>query len=880
MLKNSDRSHATINLSPALLLIVLSFSAGISWSASFPIDHFTVWLAIFLLGTAALISQHSHHSWKMVPPVLFLVPLFFFIAALYIQPHLKTPADPNHIYNLMPERQAVSLDGILQEMASVKDSAYGYKTDLLMRVRFLRFASNTGRQNNKTIKATGLIRLSLKGILPQNLKPGDRFIAKAVVSRITTYSTPGTFNYKKFLAHRSIWVNGWIESPVNIVELHDPIPLSAVSGLAGLRYLPERMRASIAGFLDNRLSQPSRGLYKAILIGDRSSVEPVVLENFTRAGCIHILAISGMHMGLISLLVIGVLTWLLKRSAWLILHAPVIKIAAGLALLPLLTYAFIAGFNTPVVRALIMTVVFVLALLFDRPGSLPTHILLAALVILIWNPTALYSASFQLSFSAVIAIAVIYPRLYHYLFTNREQSSLTGSPPSPFPNHFSSLRKIVPLVFAASRKWLFAGLAVTTAAMLGILPIAVFHFNRFSLVSPVTNLLVEPLVCLWSLVLGIIACIFIPFAPWAAESLLQAGSWGLLGAARICAFFSSLPFASLWLSTPTIIEIFFYYLFLASLVFSLYQQRPQQLFWRKLSVACFLCLLISAGYPKFINFFSPNTTVTVLDVGHGSAVLLQLPHNKNILIDGGGAGSDRFNIGKRIIAPFLWKNKISRLDGLVITHPHADHYNGLPFILNRFHPKVLWINGDRGTDYSYLQLLDQAKQLGIETSVPTSGMLLFESGDAQLRNISVTDVAGDKSSMRNALLPDAEYSNPNNKSLVLRLDTAVFSYLFPGDINRHMEKQLISEGHWLKADVLLSPHHGSSSSNSPEFLTQVDPLYLVISAGRHTPFQFRYYSLLASREDPGIQVYTTAKDGTVTFSGNGRDVSVSRYQVN
>jgi competence protein ComEC len=134
--------------------------------------------------------------------------------------------------------------------------------------------------------------------------------------------------------------------------------------------------------------------------------------------------------------------------------------------------------------------------------------------------------------------------------------------------------------------------------------------------------------------------------------------------------------------------------------------------------------------------------------------------------------------------------------------------------------------------------------------------------------------------MHNTLLPDTEYNNPNNRSLVLRLDTAVFSYLFPGDINHHMEKKLISEAHWLKADVLLSPHHGSSSSNSPEFLSHVDPSYLVISAGRHNRFQFPYYSLLASREATGIQVYTTAKDGTVTFSGNGRDVSVSRYQVN
>ena len=222
MTTNSNRSHEIVTLSPGLLLIILSFGAGIFWAANFQVDEFFLWLPISLLATAAVIKNFFHTKWKNIHPVFFLTPLFFFIAALYVQPHFKNPADPNHIYNLISERQTVSLDGIMKEMPAVKYSPYGPKTKLLMQIRSVRFAPLEHMQKSKSVKATGLVQLHLKGLLPENLKPGDRFIAKAVVSRITTYSTPGTFNYKTYLANHSIWVNGWIESPVNIVELQNP----------------------------------------------------------------------------------------------------------------------------------------------------------------------------------------------------------------------------------------------------------------------------------------------------------------------------------------------------------------------------------------------------------------------------------------------------------------------------------------------------------------------------------------------------------------------------------------------------------------------------------------------------------------------------------
>jgi competence protein ComEC len=158
-----------------------------------------------------------------------------------------------------------------------------------------------------------------------------------------------------------------VASPQNIVKYH-PLNTSAIRELHTIRFLPERIRHFIAAFLDKTLKQPARGLDKAILIGDRTDVPPSVLENFTSAGCIHILAISGVHMGLLALVITVALTWLLKRSQWLLLSSlPLRKFVACAALFPLLIYALIAGFNIPVLRAFLMTVVLLLSISFRPP---------------------------------------------------------------------------------------------------------------------------------------------------------------------------------------------------------------------------------------------------------------------------------------------------------------------------------------------------------------------------------------------------------------------------------------------------------------------------------------------------------------------------------
>ena len=873
MQKNPPQKQLLLPLSSGLITVVIFFASGICLAETLLLNDQLTLLLIVLVYCLIFITYKYKPKCNSFIFYFLLGILFLLLGFYHAERHLKPPADPNHIYNLVGQQQSASLDGILQKYPSVIHTSSGPETKLLMQVKAIFQPSGQNPQMFRRTKASGLALLTLKGLLPADLKPGSRFLVKTNVSRVSTYSTPGSFNYKKYLANQSILIKGWIQSPNNIMKLYTVESSDLEAGIAGLKYLPERIRYHIADFLDKTLTQPARGLYKAILIGDRNDVPASVLENFTGAGCIHILAISGMHMGLLALVAIASLTWLLKRSTWLLLHAPVLKIAVSIALLPLVIYALIAGFNIPVLRALLMTIVFILAILFDRPGNLINHILLAAFLILTWQPGAIFTASFHLSFSAVIAIALIYPLLYRFLFPETHTiPSRCVKPGSKAKTSQSSIIHKIPVTFL---KWLLTGVALTAAAMLGTLPLLLFHFNRFSLVAPITNLLVEPLICFWSLIIGLVASLCIPLFPALAKVLFATGSVGLIVAERICAFFSSWPYASLWLPTPSPVEIILTYLFLLSSVLALHMTGKQRRYSLFIALFFFCSLVATPAVTSIAKQSSDSASVTFLDVGHGSSVLLQLPGNKNILIDGGGAESERFNIGEWIIGPFLWNQKLSHLDAVVITHPHADHYNGLPFILTRFRPKELWINGIPGQNKEYEELLDLASQLGIETRITKAGNTLFQAGATRLLCI----YSGQEPVYPTNNFTLGRFINPNDLSLVLRLETNNKSFLFPADISAGLAESLIKEGKKLKADVLMAPHHGSPSSMSQDFIKTVAPEYIAISAGRNNRFNFPAKSFYDLREK-GIEVLSTGRDGTITFNlGNG-EIMVSRYQVN
>ena len=802
-----------------LSAVTISFALGISFALACDCPLGQIFLLPLCIGGYALFAHLRKH-----PQATLL--LLFFIASLGLVHGLlsgREPLSPHHIFQQIQEEQEVVLLGTLERLPGFN----GENSTLVVKAHSLRLKEGTG-----FMSAHGLTQLRLKGPWPQELLPGDQLAIRAKLDRPYTFRNPGSFDYPTFLARQGIWITGRISSPLHIYRLPPDFTLWHQA-----RYLPEQLRTKISSFLEQTSSPEVSAVYKALLIGDASGISPEIVEVFKKSGCMHILSISGAHLSILATFIFFSLYWLLRRSESLVLRYPVKKIAAALCLAPLTIYTLLAGANTPVVRSLIMVTVFMVALCADKRKSLFTPLALAALIILIWDPNSLFTASFQLSFMAVASIALVAPYVAGQAAEKKSRKEATLG-------HRLKNRLL---------SFTLAGLSVSVAATLSTAPLLLYYFNQFSLIGPVANLFVETLICFWSLPLGFLACPLIFVAPPAAALLLHLGDYGLILSLKAATFFSDLPLSTLWLPTPSPTLIVLYYAAILIALSGIVAGKRAVAFG--VGSWALILLLFFLTPAEILKSWITTSEITFLDVGQGSATFLQLPSGKRLLIDGGGSESPGFNVGEDIIAPFLWQKGIRRLDGIVITHADTDHYNGIPFLLQRFRPDVVWVSDLAGHDKAYHQMLKDADRLGIPVKIPQEGERLITSGGAELVNLGNPE--------------EPEGTKSNDRSLILRfghVGSDNLSCLFAGDISDKAEARLVTANIPLQSSLLLSPHHGSSTSNSEIFLKAVNPKTIVVSAGRFRPDNFPALEVRQRCEELGIKMLITAEQGGITVT--------------
>ena len=341
---------------------------------------------------------------------------------------------------------------------------------------------------------------------------------------------------------------------------------------------------------------------------------------------------------------------------------------------------------------------------------------------------------------------------------------------------------------------------------------------------------------------------------------LKIGSLGISAGQQCTALGAAVPFASLWTITPTTLEIFLY-----GLLLLVWRFRPQPARIGKITALGGLLLALHFTWGLWFPEKPGNSRITYLDVGQGSTSFLHLPDGSRILIDGGGTRNSSFNVGERIIGPYLWKQRIWRLDQAIITHPHSDHFNGMDFVLAHFHPKKLYINGDQHSEGNYLQILEQARQQGVDIIVPNTDKDIVRGRDFQLVIMGMNG------------LPIKQNASVNDNCLVLKYTQGRRAFLFPADISRKSENILIKERVKLTADVLLAPHHGSATSNSKQFITAVNPSLIVVSAGKTGQAHYPAPANLAFWKKQHIQTRITRNQGTITCSTDGNKLDCTDY---
>lgn len=686
-------------------------------------------------------------------------------------------------------------------------------------------AAAAGRRGAEWQPLSGRVQLAIDHA-HEPWQRGDGIEALVTLRRPRNFGNPGEFDYEAYLARRGILATGYARSDRGWGRTPAPA--------GGLRVALDAWRTATARVIDATLAPPAAAIAAALLIGELAALDDPVRERYARAGVSHVLSISGLHIGLVGLATYTVARWLLASSVRLALTGLVPRLAVAASLGAVLLYGAIAGENVATLRAELMAALVAGALLVNRPREWQAPIAAAAAVIVARQPGAAGDISFQLSFAAVLALVLGVPRC-----AARWQAFEDA--------RLARLR--APWRWAALR-WLVLSLAVTCCAQLGTAPLSAWHFSQFSLVAPLANLVVVPLLGLVTVGLGLLATVCVAVAPALAPPLFVPVGWAIGIADVLVAALAALPGAAVRVPTPTALEVVLLYAVIGGGLL------PHRLLRRAvLALGLTGLALATAGW--WIERHAAGTLrVTMLAVGQGDSTLIEFPGAHVMLIDGGGRPGGRFDVGARVVAPALWRRKILSLDTLVLTHGDVDHLGGLPFVADAFAPRAFWWNGRDSGGAAAAALWRALARGGVAVERPQPGATRTIDG------VTVT-----------VLHPAAGGSgSDNDRSLTLQLRYGAQALLLPGDLEARGETALVARwGARLASTVLKVPHHGSRTSSTPVLLDAVRPRVAIASAGADNRFGFPAPAVEAAYAARGIPLWRTDRDGAVTivFTGVG-----------
>lgn len=580
-----------------------------------------------------------------------------------------------------------------------------------------------------------------------------------------------------------------------------------------------RLREYLSLLLDACYGGQDASVMKAMLLGEKGMLDAELKELYQANGIVHILAISGLHLS-----VIGMGCHKLFRRIRMP-YAADIGLCAGL----MYCYGTMTGMGTSMLRAYVMFVLHLLAGLIGRTYDLLTAVTVSALIILLRQPLYLQHSGFLFSFGAVCGIGILLPEAEKNLFGQ-----------------------------SRAEKALFSGIMISVST----LPVYLGFYYEFPLYSVLLNLIVVPsmaFVLLGGLIsLGAAAC-FLPLGTAAAYPV-QAVLWSY---GKCCTVCLRMPGHTLVTGRPGLWQFLLFFGILLCLIGG-NAKMPKMLFWQGIMLALSVfCVRMPEGL-----------RITMVDVGQGDCICLSENNNMHILIDGGS--SDKSEVAKYQMLPYLKYEGVSCLDAVVVTHPDSDHISGICAMLEETADKggitvrALYLPdvGEAGRNEGYREL----ESLAAEAGVP-------------VRYIGYGDRLRYGKVMLTCLHPERGWNTEdiNAYSTVLHLSYGDFTALFTGDLEGAGEKRVTqiirAAGSPDLQDITLLKvaHHGSKNSTKEALLGGLNPKLALISAGRNNRYGHPHAELLDRLREHGCIIYRTQESGAVTVHVRGNKVRVETF---
>lgn len=604
----------------------------------------------------------------------------------------------------------------------------------------------------------------------------------------------------------------------------------------------QHQRLSIARYFDTHLSATNAAIAKALTIGQRNSLNSEQKEMFRKTGTAHLLAVSGLHLGILALLSYGVVFFFLKRFYTIATRVDVSRICAAICIPVIGLFTLLTGANPPVVRAFVMLGFILTAKIMCQRVSAIQTISLAACTLLSFNPLLIKNPGFQLSFSTVLTFLFFLKKAL--VSPQASEIPVKNSPPDSDPRMHGVLRWLHP-----TGKYIIKTAHASVLAAAATSPLLAYHFEQVPLLAPVVNVIVIPIVSLFVLPLLLITAQTALFSHHLASLLAPPCDIALSLLQTIILWVKPI---SLTLSIQSNTGLLCVCLASSTLLL---------LFRKKIKSALCTAFLFGITLTFAVHYISPvfppkALIFDFLDVGQGDATLVTFPNGAHWLIDGGGTAHREMGHGH--LLPIFESLNISSLDKVILTHPDPDHLLGLPQILKNLSVGEIWDNGqgiEEETHPAYRRML----QIAAEKSIP------LKSGDALCRLHQVGDVT---ITVLHPCFSQQSYApglSFNNNSIVTRFTYHRHSTLLVGDLSFEGEQVLLKKKVPLSSGLLKLGHHGSSGASSNPFLKRVSPKHAIASCGFKNRYDFPTIAVQKRLAQKKIQLLRTDTQGWIRY---------------